>query len=156
MSSFVIPFSCFQSFLGSGSFPVSQLRIRWPKDWNFSFSISPSSEYSRLISFMIDRLDLLAVQGTLKSLLQHHSSKASILILNHPPASLSIPLWQIHVYWVSDAIEPSHPLSSPSPPAFNLSQHHGLFRWVSSSHQVAQVLEFQLQHQSSEKIITII
>ena len=52
--------------------------IRWPKDWNFSFSISPSSEYSRLISFMIDRLDLLAVQGTLKSFLQHDSSKASV------------------------------------------------------------------------------
>ena len=52
--------------------------IRRPKDWNFSFSISPSNEYSRLISFMIDRLDLFAVQGTLKSLLQHHSSKASV------------------------------------------------------------------------------
>ena len=55
----------------------SALRIRWPKDWSFSFS--PSSEYSGLISFRMDRLDLLAVQGTLKSLLQHHSSKASIL-----------------------------------------------------------------------------
>ena len=53
--------------------------IRWPKYWSFSFSISPSSEYSGLISFRIDWLDLLAVQGTLKSLLQHHSSKASIL-----------------------------------------------------------------------------
>ena len=55
----------------------SVLRIRWPKDW--SFSISPSNEYSGLISFRMDWLDLLAVQGTLKSLLQHHSSKASIL-----------------------------------------------------------------------------
>ena len=53
--------------------------IRWPKYWSFSFSISPSSEYSGLISFRMDRLGLLAVQGTLKSLLQHHSSKASIL-----------------------------------------------------------------------------
>ena len=52
--------------------------IRWPKYWSFSFSISPSNEYSRLISFRIDRFDLLVVQGTLKSLLQHHSSKASI------------------------------------------------------------------------------
>ena len=57
----------------------SVLHIRWPKYWCFSFSIGPSNEYSRLISFRIDWLDLLAVQGTLKSLLQHHSSKASIL-----------------------------------------------------------------------------
>ena len=57
----------------------SVLHIRWPKYWSFSFSISPSNEYSGLISFRIDWLHLLAVQGTLKSLLQHHSSKASIL-----------------------------------------------------------------------------
>ena len=55
---------------------------------------------------------------------------------------------QTHVHWVGDAIQPSHPLSSPSPPAFNLSQHQGLFQWVSSFHQVAKVLELQLQHQS--------
>ena len=58
---------------------------------------------------------------------------------------------QTHVHWVGDAIQPFHPLSSPSPPAFNLSQHQGLFQWVSSSHQVAKVLEFQLQHQSFQK-----
>ena len=57
----------------------STLRIRWPKYWSFSFNISPSNEYSGLISFRMDWLDLLAVQGILKSLLQHHSSKASIL-----------------------------------------------------------------------------
>ena len=57
----------------------SVLHIRWPKYWSFSFSISPSNDYSGLISFRMDWLDLLAVQGTLKSLLQHHSSKASIL-----------------------------------------------------------------------------
>ena len=57
----------------------SALHIRWPKYWSFSFNISPSNEYSRLISFRMDWLDLLAVQGTLKSLLQHHRSKASIL-----------------------------------------------------------------------------
>ena len=61
-------------------FPMeSVLHIRWPKYWSFSFSISPSNVYSGLISFRMDWLDLLAVQGTLKSLLQHHSSKASIL-----------------------------------------------------------------------------
>ena len=70
----------------------SILRIRWPKYWSFSFSISPSNEYSELISLRMDSLDLLAVQGTLKSLLQHHSSKASISLalsffivqLSHP------------------------------------------------------------------------
>ena len=58
---------------------MSQLCTRWPKYWSFSFSIIPSKEHSRLICFRMDWLDLLAVQGTLKSLLQHHSSKASIL-----------------------------------------------------------------------------
>ena len=57
---------------------------------------------------------------------------------------------QTHVHWVSDAIQPSHLMSSPSPPTFNLSQRQGLFKWVSSSHQVAKVLGFQLQHQSFE------
>ena len=61
-------------------------------------------------------------------------------------------LAQTHVRWVSDAIQPSHPLSSPSPPAFNLSQHQGLYKWVSSLHQVARVLEIQLQHQSLQWI----
>ena len=60
-------------------FNESTLCIRWPKYWSFSFSMRPSNEYSGLISFRMDWLDLLAVQGTLKSLLQHHSSKASIL-----------------------------------------------------------------------------
>ena len=59
---------------------------------------------------------------------------------------------QTHVHWIGDAIQPSHPLSSPSPPAFNLAQRQGLFQWVSSSHQVASVLEFQLQHQSFQWI----
>ena len=80
ISSSVVPFSsCPQSLPASESFPMSQLCMRWPKYWSFSFSISPSNEYSGLISFRMDWLDLLAVQGTLKSLLQHHSSKASIL-----------------------------------------------------------------------------
>ena len=61
-------------------------------------------------------------------------------------------LTQTHVHRVGDAIQPSHPLSSPSPPAFNLSQRQGLFKWVSSLHQVVQVLAFQLQHQSFQWI----
>ena len=97
VSSSVIPSSHLQSFPASGIrachrllspsiFPSirvfsneSVLRIRWPKYWSFSFSISPSNEHSGLISFRMDWLDLSAVQGTLKSLLQHHSSKASVL-----------------------------------------------------------------------------
>ena len=97
ISSSVVPFSsCLQSFPASGSLQMSQLFIRWPKDWSCSFSINPSNDYSGLISFRIDWFDLLAVQGTLKNLLQHHSSKASILWcsaffivqLSHPLGSL--------------------------------------------------------------------
>ena len=62
----------------------SVLHIKWPKYWSFSFSISPSNEHSGLISFRIDSFDLLTVQGTLRSLLQHHSTKASILQHSHP------------------------------------------------------------------------
>ena len=144
----------------------STLHMRWPKYWSFSFSIIPSKEHPGLISFRMDWLDLLAVQGTLKSLLQHHSSKASILRcsafftvqLSHPhmttgktialtqfssvaqsrptlcdPTNRSTPglpvhqqlpeFTQTHVHRVDDAIQPSHPLSSPSPPAPNPSQH---------------------------------
>ena len=82
ISSSVVPFSsCPQSLPASGSASVdsseSTLRIRWPEYWSFSFIITPSNEHPGLISFKMDWLDLLAVQGTLKSLLQHHSSKTS-------------------------------------------------------------------------------
>ena len=81
ISSSVDPFSsCLQSFPVSGSFSISQFFIRWLKYWSFSFSITPSNEYSGPISFRMDWFDILAVQGTLKSLLQHHSSKASVLL----------------------------------------------------------------------------
>ena len=80
ISSSVAPFSsCPQSFPASVFSSESTLRMRWPKYWSFSFSISPSKEHPGLISFRMDWLDLLAVQGTLKSLLQHYSSKASIV-----------------------------------------------------------------------------
>ena len=93
ISSSLAPFSsCLQSFLASGFFPVSALHISWPNYWSFSFSISPSNEYSGLISFRTDWFDFLAIQGTLKSPLQLHSPKASILqcsaffmiLLSHP------------------------------------------------------------------------
>ena len=89
LSSLVLPPSIFPSirvFLNE-----SALHIMWPKNWSFSFNVTPSNEYSELISFRMDSLDLFAVQGTLKSLPQHHSSKASILCsaffivqLSHP------------------------------------------------------------------------
>ena len=79
ISSCVIPFSsCLQSFPASGSFQMSQF-FAWQRYWSFSFTISPSNEHLGVISYRMDWLDLLAVQGTLKSLLQHHSSKASIV-----------------------------------------------------------------------------
>ena len=77
-SSIISFFSCLQSFPASES-NETILRTRWPKYWSFSFSISPSKECSGLISFRVDWFDLLAVQGTLRSLLPHHSSKASVL-----------------------------------------------------------------------------
>ena len=81
----------------------SVLRIRWPKYWSFSFSIGPSYEYSGLISFRMDWLDLLAGQGTLKSLLQHHSSKASIL---QAPSFLYSPtLISIHDCWKNHSLD---------------------------------------------------
>ena len=94
VSSSVVPFSSLPSIFPSVRVfsKESVLCIRWPKYWSFSFGISPSNEYSGLISIRIDWLDLLAVQGTLHNLLQHHSSKASILLhsaffivqLSHP------------------------------------------------------------------------
>ena len=72
-------------------------------------------------------------------------------VLHHLPEFV-----QTHVHWVGDAIQPSHPLSSSSPPAFNLSQHQGLFQWVGLVHQVAKVLELQIQHQSFNEYLTLI
>ena len=81
----------------------SVLCIRWPKYWSFSFSISPSNGYLGLISFRMDWLELLAVQGTLKSLLQHHSSKASIL--QHSAFFYSPTLTSIHDYWKNHSFD---------------------------------------------------
>ena len=80
----------------------SALHIRWPKYWSFSFSISPSNEYSGLIFFRMDGLYLLAVQGTHKSLLQHHSSKASIL---RHSAFLTVQLSSIHDHWKNHSLD---------------------------------------------------
>ena len=81
------------------------------------------------------------------SLQPHGLQHTGFPVLQHLPEFA-----QTHAHRVSDAIQPSHPLSSPSPPALNLSQHQGLFQWVGSSHQMARVLELQLQHQFSQWI----
>ena len=81
----------------------SALRMRWPKYWSFSFSISPSNEHPGLLFFRMDWLDLLAVQGTLKNLLQHHSSKASIFLalsFLHSPTLISI-----HDHWKNHSLD---------------------------------------------------
>ena len=142
----------------------STLHMSWQKYWSFSFSISTSNEHPGLISFRMDWLDLLAVQGTLKSLLQHHNSKASIhrhsafftVQLSHPymtiGKTIALTRRTFAVHWIGDAIQLSHVLFFPSPHNFKLFHHQSLFYWVSSLHQVAKVLEFQVQHQSFQKI----
>ena len=113
----LLPPSIFPSMRVFSNEPA--LRIRWPKYWSFSFSISPSSEHPGLVSFRMDWLDLLAVHGTLKSLLQHHSSKASVLRcsafftvqLSHPymttGKTIALTRWTFvgkvmsHAYWLS-------------------------------------------------------
>ena len=118
----------------------SALHIRWPKYWSFSFNISPSNEYSELISFRMDCLDLLAVQGTFKSLLQHHSSKASILQcsaffivqLSHPYMTTGKTIALARQTFVCKVISLLFNMLSrlviAFPPALNLSQHQNLFQ----------------------------
>ena len=176
-------FSLFQIRVFSNE---SALPDRWLKYWSINFSTSPFNEYSGLNFFRIDWFDLIAVQGTLKSLLQHptvqkhqffgaqpslqSNSYIHMWLLEKPSIQFSsvaqlclnlcdpmdcstsglpvhhqlLEFTQTNVHWVSDAIQPSHSLSLPFILAFNLSQHQGLFKWVSFSHQVAKVLEFHL------------
>ena len=102
ISSSVVSFSsCLQSFPASGSF----LPIRWPKYWSFSFSISPSNEYSGLTSFRIEWFDLLAIQGNLKSLLQYHSSKAKSISCSALSSLYSPTHTFIHNYWKNHTLD---------------------------------------------------
>ena len=110
--------------------------------WNISY-ISIKSTWSRL-SF---KYLLLFSCSIVSDTLQPHGPQHARLLVYH-----LLELAQTQVHWVGDAIQPSHSLPSPSPPTFNLSQHQGLFQWVSSLHQEAKVLEFQLQHQSFQCI----
>ena len=104
-SSVVLFSSCLHSFPASGSFVVKlALRIRWPKDWSFSFSINPFNANSGFISFSIDWFDFLAVQRTLKSLLQHHGLKASIL-WHSAFCMVQLPHLYIHNYWKNHSFD---------------------------------------------------
>ena len=112
---------------------------------------------SRNIIFVIFSLELFfcPIYSQFSSVTQSSVILCDLMDCSMPdfPVHHKLPeLVQTLVCWASDATQPSHPLSSPSPPACNLSQHQGLFQWVSSSHQVAKVLELQLQHQSFQWI----
>ena len=105
------------------------------------------SFWRKNILFFLSLL-LLFSHSVVSNYFQPHGLQHSrLFVLHHLPGFA-----QTHVHWIGDATQTSHLLQSPSPPAFNLFQHHGLFQWVSSSHQVAEVLEFQLQHQSFQWI----
>ena len=112
---------------------------------------------SRNIIFVIFSLELFfcPIYSQFSSVTQSSVTLCDLMDCSTPdfPVHHKLPeLVQTLVCWASDATQPSHPLTSPSPPACNLSQHQGLFQWVRSSHQVAKVLEFQLQHQSFQWI----
>ena len=130
--------SCSQSYPALRSFPMSQLFTSGGQSIGASASASvlPMDQSVSQFSHSVVP-DSLWPHG-----LQHA----------RPPCPSPT---QTHVHWVSDAIQTSHPLSSPSPPAFNLSQHQALYKWVSSSHQVAKVLELQLQHESFQSIFRV-
>ena len=126
---------CLPSFPASGSFPVSQLFTSGGQNIGGSAAVLPMN-----IHFFAQFSSLTQLCLTLCN---HMDFSMSGFPVHHQPPEFI----QIHIHWVSDAIQPFHPLSSPSPSNFNLSQHQSLFKWISSSHQVAKVLEFQHQHQ---------
>ena len=146
------------SYQKSRSLNLSQLwgNFRWWQAWKLPWELVEKR------GIQVKQMKACKDQHNLPS----HSVQFSSVTLSCPtlcdPMDCSTPglpvhhqcleLAQIHVHWVGDAIQPSHPLSSPSPPTFSLSQHQGLFQWVSSSNQIAKVLEFQLQHQSFQWI----
>ena len=121
----------FEVYFGLGDLPTCiKMRITIARSW-LCTRFPPIYQFSSVTQLCLTLCDPI------------DCSMPGFLVL-HQLAELT----QTHVHWVGDAIQLSHPLSSPSPPTFNLSQHQGLFKWVISSHQVAKVSEFQLQHQS--------
>ena len=113
------------------------VRTTKPKREKIQLLADPESHYMLTVIHSVQFSSVTQLRLTLCDPMNH--KKPGLPVHHQLPEST-----QTHVHWVGDAIQPSHPLSSPSPPALNLSQHHGLFKWVGSSHQVAKVLELQL------------
>ena len=151
-----------------GKIEVSRRRGRWRMRWlngitnsmDMSLSMDRGTWHSVVHGVTKGRTRLKRLSSSSNS----NSSATWLCPTLCDPMNRSTPGLPVHhqlpeftptLHWVGDAIQPSHPLSSPSPPAFNLSQYQGLFQWVSSLHQVAKILEFQLQHQSFQWIFKI-
>ena len=134
-------------FLLQGIFPTQGLNLHLLCLLPWQVGCLPLSPLS--LSFSSVRFS--SVSQSCLSLCDYMDCSTPGLSVHHQPPKFT----QTHVHWVGDAIQPSQPLSSPSSPTFNLSQHQGLFKWVSSLHQVTKVLEFQLQHQSFQWIFRI-
>ena len=136
------------------SFNISRIHLIFKYTWNISQNRSHYDSKTKCntcknySSYLKSSLIMSEFNCHCCSVAQSCPSLCDSMDCNMPvfPVLLLLEFDQIHVHWIRDAIQPSHPLPSSSPPAFNLSQHQGLFQWVSSSHQVAEVLELQLQH----------
>ena len=129
------------------------LIISWWLNWGIASSSSYHLPFVERVSCLVSWLTVIFYQDLCLNTCQFRSVPTLCDPMNRSMPGLPVhhqlpEFTQTHVHWVDDATQPSHPLSSPSPPALNLSQHQGLFQWVSSLHWVAKVLEFQLQHQS--------
>ena len=101
-------------------------------------------KFEEILKNIINNIQFSSVAQSCPALCDPMNCSMPVLPVHHQLLEST----QTHVHWIGDDIQPPHPLSSPSPPALNLSQNQGLFKWVNSSHQVANILEFQLQHQS--------
>ena len=146
MYHFIIPVSIYvsETILSARGLAVCITRKRQYSWWVFfNISILTKCLFLRTkINNLISKVQFSSVAQLCPTLCDPMNYSTPGLPVHHQLPEFT----QTHIHWVSDAIQPSHPLSSPSPPALNLSQRQGLFKWVSSSHQVAKVLEFQLQH----------
>ena len=131
-------------FPSRGDLPDPGIQPRSPTLQADSLSAEPSGKQSKVVQFSS------VAQSCLTLCTPMNCSTPGLSV--HPQLPEST---QTHVHWVSNGIQLSHPLSSSCPPALNLSQHQGLYKWISSSHQMAKVLEFQLQHQSFQWIFRI-
>ena len=170
ISSSIVPFSShLQSFPASGYFPMSQFFASGGQSIGISASVLPMNiqdwfplgwtgwislnkarhrfKFGQSKTPLTNTWQLSSVTLPCPTLCDPMNCSTPGLPVHHQLLEFT----QTHVHWVSDANQSSHPLSSPSPPALSFSQHQSLFKWVSSSHQVAKVLEFQLQHQSSNE-----